>query len=783
MKRAAKWIGIAIGLLLAAGIAAPYLSGNRFAPRIQAALENALGRKVEIGAVHFSLFTGPGFTVDKVVIHESPAIGIEPIAYVGELSAAPRITSLFGGHLEFASIRLDDATINVAKTGSPAEPGRWNFEPLLNSSTIRALPGLHVRSGRINFKFGDTKSVFYLTDTDLDISPPTRGSSAWSVEFTGQPARTDKPAHGFGDFSARGRWTQTGGGRLDLDIRLEKSAISEIIELVNGNDAGIHGQVSARMRLAGPLDDIRISGNINAEDVHRWDQMPPYGNQRWPVRLAGRLNVAAQTIELDSSTEGGQTLPLAVRFRCANYLSQPRWGVVLNWNRFSAGPVLELARHMGASLPPKLKVTGSLDGVLGYSGQGNLQGALDFHDASIAIPDSPPIRSAQARLVFDRGHAKLAPVAVMTAQDEQAQLEADYDWTAQSLDLTISTDSMRLESLRAQAALAAIPWLEWVSSGTWKGQLRYQIAGPAAAHNGWTGDIDVQDAQIPLPGLADPVAVESAKVHLDGARVVLSPLHARAGNIAFEGEYRYEPQMARSHRLHILIPEADAAEMERLMMPSLRHSRGLIARALSLGRPSLPDWLADRHVDATVQIGSLHVGDSEARQMQAHLLWDGAKVEIADIRAQVNGGRVTGMLAVNLRGGRPVYHMEAHSKGVDWKSGKLDAEIAAESSGTGVDLLAHLHSTGTFAARGVEMEDLPDLESVTGAYDLVWAQPGLLWRFTDLQLVSGDETYTGQGATQMDGRLLIQLSSGNKEMKMSGTLAELRLDQPDVRPQ
>ena len=54
-----------------------------------------------------------------------------------------------------------------AKTGGPSEPGCWNFEPLLNRSVIRAIPELHVRSGRINFKFGDTKSVFYLTNTCL----------------------------------------------------------------------------------------------------------------------------------------------------------------------------------------------------------------------------------------------------------------------------------------------------------------------------------------------------------------------------------------------------------------------------------------------------------------------------------------------------------------------------------------------------------------------------------------------------------------------------------------
>ena len=60
----------------------------------------------------------------------------------------------------------------------------------------------------------------------------------------------------------------------------------------------------------------------------------------------------------------------------------------------------------------------------------------------------------------------------------------------------------------------------------------------------------------------------------------------------------------------------------------------------------------------------------------------------------------------------------------------------------------------------------------------MFLQTGPLWRFSELQRVPGDETYTGQGATQPDGRLPIQLTSGSKEMHMSGTSAVLRLDQP-----
>jgi hypothetical protein len=766
-KRIAKWLGIILAVLLAAGLAAPYLSGNRFAPRIRAAMESALGRKVEIGAVHFSLFNGPGFSVEHVVIHENPALGIEPLAYVDTLDAVPRLTSLFRGKLEFASIRLEDASINIAKTGAPSQPGRWNFEPLLSRSVIRAFPEVHVRSGRINFKFGDTKSAFYLLNTDLDIAPPGRRGGAWSLEFSGEPARTDRPARGFGNFMAHGRWIEAGGGRLDLDVRLEPSAIGEMIALVHGNNAGIQGSVSARMHLDGPLDNIAISGNLLVENVYRWDLLPPHG-QGWPFRLAGRLNLPGQTLELESRSANGQVLPLAVRFRSYQYLSQPRWSVLLNWNRFPIAPLLELARHMGADLPPKLQMAGWLDGVLGYSGQGGLQGEVDFHNASLVIPDSQPLRAEQARLIFDHGHARLQPAVVRTAQDEEATLEADYAWAAPALSLTISTEAMRVGSLRAQAALAGVPWLEQVPSGTWQGQLDYDPSG-------WSGDLTLHDARFPVPGLAEPVTIQSAEAHIDGPHIVLEQIRAQAGKLAIQGEYRYEPHNPRPHRLRISIPQAGAMELERLLMPSLRPDRGLLERALGLGRHRIPGWLADRHLDASVQIGSLDWGGAEASAVQAHILWDGAKAQVDKFQAAVAGGRVTGTLSVALHGGRPVYRMQALCQGIQWKSGTVDAEAAVETSGTGPDLLAHLHAAGAFTAEGLEMEALPALESVSGSYDLVWAAAGPRLRFPDLQLVSAGDTYTGQGSTQPDGRLLIQLSSGSKEMKMSGTLAELRV--------
>ena len=286
---------------------------------------------------------------------------------------------------------------------------------------------------------------------------------------------------------------------------------------------------------------------------------------------------------------------------------------------------------------------------------------------------------------------RLEPSLVRTANDDQARIEADYDMDADTADLAIAAQAMRVESLHAQAALAAVPWLEQIRSGQWSGQLRYHRA---AQETGWSGRLELADAQIAVPGLADPLELASARAQIDGARVLLDRVKAKAGKVAFTGEYRYEPGTARPHRLRLRAEEVDAADLEDEFMPTLERSSGLIARAL--GRVSLPDWLKLRRVDGTVQIDGLLVAGARLENFRGRLVWDGARAELDAIQAKLERASLNGKLAVNLRGTRPSYRFTGKVKGLGWQSGKLDAEGTVDASGTGSQLLARLTSEGTF---------------------------------------------------------------------------------------
>ena len=94
-----------------------------------------------------------------------------------------------------------------------------------------------------------------------------------------------------------------------------------------------------------------------------------------------------------------------------------------------------------------------------------------------------------------------------------------------------------------------------------------------------------------------------------------------------------------------------------------------------------------------------------------------------------------------------------------------------ETSGTGAQLAANLTSEGVFTGAALDFGSLA-WGSVSGSY-----QFGPRLRLTGLKLRTEDETYTGRGSTTDDGRLLIVLNDGSKDLRMSGTLARLRVEE------
>ena len=777
MTRAGKirWLTLAaLGLLVAGVVIPPLVNADRFASGIRSSLERELGRKVEVGRVRIHLLPTPAFFVDDVVIHENPAWGVEPAAYVTTLAGHPMLSSLWTGRLEFASLELDEPSINLVRVEGPGGATRWNFEPLLAGAASLRLPDIRIEDARINFKTGGVKSVFYFMNTRASVTPPSGAEGAWRIQIEGEPARTDRPARGFGRLQGSGRWRQRGD--LDMNFQLEKSAIVDMVTLVYGQDAGVHGLCSSRLRLSGKPEDLKITGRVQLEDIHRWDMLPPHGDG-WMLNLDGRLDLTGQSLELRAAPRTREAAPFTMRFRSTGYLSNPRWGVVLNCARIPLAPLVEVARHMGVAIPATLTADGEMEGALGYSPDAGLEGRMALFGTTTAIPGAPPVSFDDALVVFDGPRIELLPTTARSASDE-ARIRAAYYWNTRLFDIALASDQMQLASPGARAALADVPLLNQVQSGWWHGTLRCQHLpdGPAI----WTGRVGLEDAVLPLPGFAGPLRLNSAGVRLRGSRLRVDGIDAELGSVAFQGDYLFDPGLPRPHRFNLFVPELAADEAEDVLAPVLVRSRGFLARTLGLGAAALPDWLRGRHAEGRIHIDEFTAGDLGAEQLRSEVVWDGAAVELRNLAARFLGGMLEGSASVDLKGSVPVYNLQYRFDNVGWRGGRIGSEGEAVTSGAGIDTLLRLEAEGSLTGTGLLLEPGTAVDEISGEYHMKWGSGAPIFDFSGLELSVGDVRYTGKGASREDGTLLIQLSDGTRQLLVSGSLAQMKVDRIPV---
>ena len=669
-------------ILCALAAAAPYLPAGLLRARVAAALERSLDRKVEIGGIRFTFFPagpvpGPGFALENVTIHEDPRAGIEPLAYVRELGASVRLLSLLRGKLELSGISLGEASINLVKTAA----GAWNFQFLLERAAQRQspLPAVRMRAGRVNFKFGDTKSVFFFSDADLDISPSS--DESMYLNFGGAPSRTDKTTRDYGRFYVRGNASSR---NLDFQVEFERSSLEVL---------GIEGVlVTLDARISGPPADLNVTGNVQASESK---------GEVWRLAYSGTLDLPGERLELSSSFK-----PVAVQFKAWDLLKTPDWEVGANFEQIPLATLFETGRRLrltgGATLPENLTVDGSVSGTAYYNQRNGLSGQLALTEASLTVPDREPVKASEARVTVIGTAVRLAPTVVHIGENQTAQIDGIVTLTEpRTIDLTINTKGLSVAAMQS-FGLSAIPIIEQTPRGTWKGWARYREAG-------WSGESELRDARIQLDGFADPIEIESAAVSLRGRRVAVDKIKATAGATAFRGSYSFDPAAKRPHKVNIVVDEADAAELERLLAPVLlRGDGGFLARTLRFSPPAPPPWLKNRRAEGALRIDSLTAGPWKLTSLKTTLQWDGLHASLSG-----SGTNFAADLDVDLSGAAPKYQLKGSLMGVAYQEGQLQLAGSMDAEGNGAKLLES--ARGEVTVKGLANTPVPDADFRAGA--------------------------------------------------------------------
>jgi hypothetical protein len=457
-------------------------------------------------------------------------------------------------------------------------------------------------------------------------------------------------------------------------------------------------------------------------------------------------------------------------------LTTPQWEVSADFNDAPLGSGVELARNLGVPLPAKMTVEGVVVGSARYRNTEGMGGNLEVRDAILNLTGAAPLKIPTAT-VFLKGSSIVAgPNTVNVGDTDSADVETTYQaGEGGGVEVKITTHRMNVADLRALSplGLGSIPLLDRIADGTWRGGLTYANPDSLSNKGTWSGDFEIQNTRLAVDGVADPLRIQSATVNAKHQSVVVSHIRARVGDIVFGGEYHWgvegdvesDPEKVQPQSFRLQVAGADAKEIERLFQPTISREGGLLARTLRLGAAgAMPDWLTERNVEGVLSIGALTLADTRVILDRARLTWEGAAVKLSAIEGKVADAALNGELRVDLAGRAPVYRFEGNLTDLPYKGGQLDLSGQVSAEGNGPGLWASIRADGTLLGRSIVFSPEAEFRRATGRFQMNMTATGPRWKLSGLKLTQGSDSLSGEGATQADGRIVLDLSNGGRQV-------------------
>lgn len=772
-RRLLQLLLLCIFAVVSLGLIAPFVNASRFSGAIQRTLEASLGRQVHFSTVHFTLFTGAGFSLEDVTIQEDPRFGLEPFAHATALEAHLRVDKLLRGQIRFSSLRLIEPSLNLVKQSD----GTWNVVELLERlsaprrAPLNLFPDFEISDGRVNFKLGTRKTTLYITDSDLSVYPERSGKLY--LRFSGSPARTDRAGNGFGHVRGTANWyvapPNRDSNQLEAEITVDPSNLSEFTTLFEGYDVGVHGTVSSHARIEGPATALRIMGELRLADVHRWDLLPSSGED-WRIRYQGSVDLLAHTLQLETApAHAAEIAPVALQLRVNDFLTRPAWCILAQLKEAAAKDLLPLGKRMGIPLPQEVTLEGAVNGAVSYSNRSGLEGGISMKNVVVTLPSLPPLRTALTIVNFSPNRIHVDPAILQTSSGGTLRAGGDYYFSAQRLVAALSTDEFSLDALKntAEAWFGTPPAFAVVHDGTITGRLIY-TSEPEVASS-WSGQFQFAGASIRAPALALPLEHSQGRITFDTSMLNLEHFSATWGEHAVYATYRYNAAAKRPEHLHIEIPAADLGELESALDPTLR-AQSLLAR-LRLTRRFIPAWLAERNLDGDLAIARFGVNGADLGPLSARFTWRGANLNFASLQLNLPEGLIRAHGTLNLASYSPVYHFSATATGFPWRGGLLSAEGECNTSGTGLDSLRNLKAAGTFSGENVQLSGDDSFSAVSGDFGFSFADGWADLRLSKIEADDGVDAWDGEAVSQSDGKLIVDLEHDGHQRRVISTLA------------
>jgi AsmA protein len=785
--------------------------------RITRSLGIALGRQVEVSSVSLRFLPQPGFDLENFVVHDDAELSAEPMLRSTEVVAALRIRSLLRGRLEIARLSFTDPSLNLVRSSQ----GRWNLEQLFRraaqsnvaptsqakSGAHPAFPYIESSGGRINFKLGNEKTAYVLTDADFSLWQESENE--WGLRLRAVPFRTDYNLSDTGVLKLDGTWGRSSELRqtpIRVQFQWIQAQLGQLSKFAYGEDQGWRGTVSLTGSVTGRPADLKIVASTSVDDFRRYDVQGGRAIQIRSDCTAGYSPEQRLFSDLACSfplTSGQLTLKGTI----TNSPGSPSYDLSLLAEDVALQSALTLARHMKAGIPEQLESDGTLRANLRWQSspsasderwQGSAE-TLGFHLRSQAansdlnlgrvvfrVESSPapgPARvkhssgiPATSRLVISQFPLQLGKNSPVLIQGSAGPNGYDIDLKGEA----------PVQRLTQAANLVGLRVPDFAASGEAKVDL--QLAG------GWSsapaqinGKMQMGAVRTEIRDWAQPLEISNASIVLTPEAANVQQLEATVAGTSWRGSVTVPRHCAEKRCSAHIDLHADELDTERLAR--LLNGRAQTWYQFLSGPRSQPPSAMSANLTGQIAIDRFVIRGLTATQVHATIDFQDGKLKAEELRGQVLGGKHSGQWTADFEKSPPAYSGRGAVKGISldqlaglahdkWVSGTADATYQVSFTGSNAEeLMASAEGTAQVDARDGSFpsifangsQEALQLNHLTG--HIILHNRQLSW--SDANLNTGDNTYQLTGTASLAQNLKLRLTPPDgQSLFITGSLSQ-----------
>jgi AsmA protein len=296
--------GMALALIIIVVIAAVALlfDANQFRPQLEAAMGEALGRRVSIGNIRTALLSG-GIALDDLTIADDPAFSKAPFVTAKSVSVGVDLMPLIVSRtLRVETFRLEEPQVTLISSSS----GQWNFSGLGGPPSSGAPPSSSTTPSMATTALVQKIAIANGRIVVLEAGQPNAKERAYesvnleasNLSFTSQfPFHLTAKAPGGGTVALDGQagpFNTIDAAETPFQATVDIADLDAAATGVVDATSGIAGRISFKGSMTSDGERVTSKGTVNATGV----QLVPAGSPaRVPMQIVyeSAYNRKAQT--------------------------------------------------------------------------------------------------------------------------------------------------------------------------------------------------------------------------------------------------------------------------------------------------------------------------------------------------------------------------------------------------------------------------------------------------------------------------------------------------------